>query len=110
MSKYDCRYLPLAVLHQGKILRNHIIETAGDSLSIYPFEREISSTRFISAIVAVIDADKAHILTSRPHRFISRAGSLSDLCDLLSTENLYPTPTDPYRLIAITTTSVTTLR
>ena len=45
--------LPLAIIHQNKIYRNHIISFKNGNLLIYPFERECEATRFISAIIIV---------------------------------------------------------
>lgn len=112
MVKTDrCRYLPLAVLHQGQVFRKHIIEISGDNITLFPFIQEIEATTFVSAVVAVVSAEKLPQITSNPGKYIYLATSLDELCQLLAKEQLFPdSSTEQFALLAITSNSLQPIR
>lgn len=105
------RYMPLAVLHQGQVFRNHIIEISGDNITLFPFIQEIEATTFVSAVVAVVSAEKLSQITFNPGKYTSLATSLDELCQLLAKEQLFPNyPTEKFALLAITSNSLQPIR
>lgn len=106
-----CRYLPLAVLFQGQVFRNHIIEISGDNITLFPFIQEIEATTFVSTFIAVVSAEKLPQITSNSGKYASLATSLDELCKLLVKEQLFPDSlTEKFALLAITSNSLQIIR
>lgn len=59
-------YLPLAVVCQNHIYRNHIISINGSTIELIPFERECEATRFISSVIIVANENIIPMLDAMP--------------------------------------------
>ena len=58
--------LPLAVIYNGSIYRNHILRLNDEQISLSPFEQECEATRFISSFLLVTSNDIIPYLKNLP--------------------------------------------
>ena len=80
--------LPLAIIHQHKIYRNHILSYNFNDIAIYPFERECESTRFISNVVIIANLYIRDHLNSIPQ--IGECYiNFNDVMNYLQKHNIY---------------------
>lgn len=86
--KTNLSILPLAVINENKILRNHILKRSGKNISIIPFKQECEATKFISAIVIIANSRIKSTLTKLPP-LGNGYENITDLLTYLQNSNLY---------------------
>ncbi len=81
-------YLPLFIIHQNEIYKNHILSIDNLEITIIPFEHECEATKFISSAIIITTPDFANHI---PHLPIidSTYKNLDTLADYLLKNNLY---------------------
>ncbi len=58
--------LPLAVIHNNKTYRNHILRINGNDFTLIPFAEECESTHFISSFIIIANSNIIPLLNSLP--------------------------------------------
>ena len=81
-------YLPLFIIHQNEIYKNHILSIDNFEITIIPFEQECETTKFISNAIIITTPD---FINHIPHLPIIDATykNLGILTDYLLKNNLY---------------------
>ena len=81
-------YLPLFIIHQNEIYKNHILSIDNLDITIIPFEHECEATKFISNTIIITTQDFANHIPHLPtidHTY----KNLRILTDYLLENNLY---------------------
>lgn len=86
--------LPLAVIHQNGIYRNHILKITTNKVELTPFEGECEATRFISAVIIVANQNVASFLDKLP-KIGESYSNLPELAEFIASNNLYINKEEP---------------
>lgn len=101
--------LPLAVIHQNTIYRNHILKITNNRVDLTPFDRECEATKFISTAIIVANSNIVSILEKLP-KIGESYNNLPEIAEFLYTNNLYINDEEPtlisaspsgYQIIAV---------
>lgn len=88
MIKNKISLLPLAIIHQNRIFKKHILIVDGGKITLQPFQQECESTKFISAIIIIANKNVISFMNTLP--IIGKAYSnLEDITLFLHNNNLY---------------------
>lgn len=99
MIKNKISLFPLAIVHQNKIFKKHILIVDGEKITLQPFQQECESTKFISAIIIIANKNVLSFMNTLP--IIEKAFSnLEDILLFLQNNNLYTTNDEEPTLIS----------
>lgn len=92
--------LPLAIIYNGAVYRNHILRLNNKQISFTPFDEECEATRFISSFLLVANNNVISHLKNLP-LVGERYARVSELVEYLSSHNLFATNDEEPTLISI---------
>lgn len=99
MIKNKISLFPLAIVHQNKIFKKHILIVDGERITLQPFQQECESTKFISAIIIIANKNVLSFMNTLP--IIEKTFSnLEDILLFLQNNNLYTTNDEEPTLIS----------
>ncbi len=100
--------LPLAVVCQNLIYRNHIISKNGSTIELIPFERECEATRFISSVIIVANKNIIPMLDAMPSMGEGYK-NLTEVANFLNDKKLYAQDNEEPTLISASPLNYTIL-
>ena len=92
--------LPLAVIYNGTVYRNHILKIKDKEIMISPFDHECEATRFVSSFLLVTNNNIIPILKELP-QVGERYARVSELVEYLSSHKLFATNDEEPTLISV---------
>lgn len=94
-----CSILPLAVIWNNDVYRNHILTINNDSFSLIPFEQECEATRFISAIIILANDHILSHISTLP-KIGERYENIPEVIKYLNQHNLFAKKNEGLTLIS----------
>lgn len=80
--------LPLAVIHQNNIYRNHILKITNDRVELTKLERECEATKFISSVIIVANNNIVSHLNQLP-KIGENYNNLPEIAEFLKLNKFY---------------------